>query len=152
MVLNSSHWRCGLCRDVYETEGQADACCGYLKAIDSDPMLLDETDRREATMEAELEQARKRVAALEDAVKAALRHFERDPRDGQPKRWLEKALEGVEYLERHPLRPDRAMSALSACVTALEWGQQNCRSLTGGDERRFADALTVARSVLGGET
>lgn len=61
----AGHWRCGNCGRAHPEHYWADECCGLVKAIARDPMLLDETDRREAVLETELEQARKRIAELE---------------------------------------------------------------------------------------
>ncbi len=161
----AGHWRCGLCRDVYETEGQADFCCGYLKAIDSDPMLLDAVDRREATMEAELEQARKRVAELQRMLMFQGRHFvDCAETPGACSCGLSQAI-GSAFVPGHGLVESKAEAALRKWqdLGEIAWGV--IANAGGGDwklERtdwqeaaaRWRDdyhaLLAAAREVLGG--
>ncbi len=73
----AGRWRCGICDRPHGLIRDADACCATEKAIEADPMLGDETDRREARMTTELEQARKRIGELQDTVSHGLREYDK---------------------------------------------------------------------------
>ncbi len=118
---HAGFWHCGICGHRYIAQQLADICCPHPKGLGIGD--LDSTDLKEMHMEAELEQARKRIADLEGRLIC------------DPTRLIEKNLLQA--------RAEHAEAALRKCVEALEAG-----SFGPLDRTRVSEALAAARSVL----
>ena len=65
----TGHWHCGHCGEPFEHQADADACCEHAKDIEAAQCGMDETDRRLARMETELEKTK--AAQIDGALREA---------------------------------------------------------------------------------
>lgn len=70
VIRVAGHWVCSVCGSHSHQQSDADSCCATEKAIEADPMLLTEQERKEARM---LEQLRIAIGTMEIATDAAER-------------------------------------------------------------------------------
>lgn len=112
----AGRWRCSACDRPHGLIRDADLCCAHAKGLGVEDM--DSTDITEMRMQTEIQRlqtevrhlesekgnalvdlaaAQKRVGDCESALRACVRYFDRDPRDGQPKTWVRKMLDGVSH-------------------------------------------------------